>query len=136
MHGIRAFFHRNRWLALLLVVMAFGMKAMVPSGYMLGGEAKTLTFQICDGKGDATVKQIVVPTSGKEDHGGKGGQSAHDGICPHSVLSHAAMTGADPIQLALALLFIFAMGFAALVLRVRAHVLHLRPPLRGPPALA
>ena len=127
MQDLRALFHRNRWLALVLVVMAIGMKAMVPSGYMLGEQSKTLTFQICDGNGDTMVKQMVVPVSGKQ-QGGKGGQAGHDGVCPHSTLSHAAMTGADPIQLALALLFIFAMGFAALVLRVRAHVLHLRPP--------
>lgn len=134
MQDLRALFHRNRWLALVLVVMAIGMKAMVPSGYMLGSESKVLTFQICDGNGDTMVKQLAVPVSGKEE-GGKRGQSAHDGVCPHSTLSHAAMTGADPIQLALALLFIFAMGFAALILAVRAHVLHLRPPLRGPPAM-
>lgn len=135
MPGLRANFHRNRWLALMLVVLAIGMKAMVPSGYMLGEQSKTLTFQICDGKGSQGKASVTIPVSGKED-GGKGPMAKHDGICPHSTLSHSAMTGADPIQLALALLFIFAMGFAALVLRVRAHVLHLRPPLRGPPALA
>lgn len=135
MHTLRAIFHRNRWLALLLVVVAIGMKATVPTGYMLGEQSKTLTFQICDGKGSQSTASVAIPQSGKHEDG-KASPSGHDGICPHSALSHAAMTGADPIQLALALLFIFALGFAALVLRVRAHVLHLRPPLRGPPALA
>jgi hypothetical protein len=135
MQGLRAIFQRNRWLALLLVVLAIGMKAMAPTGYMLGEQSKTLTFQICDGHGGQTVGQVAVPAS-TEKNGGKGPIAKHEGICPHSALSHAAMTGADPIQLALALLFIFTLGFAALVLRVRAHVLHLRPPLRGPPSLA
>jgi hypothetical protein len=135
MQGLRAIFHRHRWLALVLVVTAIGMKAMVPSGYMMGGASKVLTFQICDGKGSQNTATVAIPVSGKED-GGKAPMAKHEGICPHSVLSHSAMTGADPIQLALALLFIFAMGFAALVLRVRAHVLHLWPPMRGPPALA
>ena len=135
MQGLRAIFQRHRWLALLLVTIAIGMKAVVPTGYMVGGTSKTLTFQICDGKGSQTTATVAIPQSGK-DEGGKGPMAKHDGVCPHSALSHSAMTGADPIQLALALLLIFAMGFAALVLRVRAHVLHLRPPLRGPPALA
>jgi hypothetical protein len=135
MQELRAIFHRNRWLAFMLVVLAIGMKAVVPSGYMVGGGAKSLTFHICDGKGSQTTATIAVPVSSRED-GGKGPMARHDGICPHSALSHSAMTGSDPIQLAFALLFIFAMGFAALVLRVRAHVLDLRPHLRGPPAHA
>ena len=51
------------WLALLLVVMAIGMKAVVPTGYMVGGASKTLTFQICDGKGSQSTASIAVPVS-------------------------------------------------------------------------
>lgn len=134
MHALRAIVLRRHWLAWILFVLAIGMKAMVPTGYMLGEQNKTLTFRICDGQGSLASTTIALPQSGKQD-GGQSSKSHYDGICPQSTLSHAAMTGADPIQLALALVFILALGFAVLVFRPRAHHQYLRPPLRGPPAL-
>jgi len=130
MHRLRAFFLDHRRLAALLVALALVMKALVPSGYMLGGDTRVLTVQICaDSLGHMVTKQITVGQKSKD------GQKA-DAPCAFAAHGHAMMGGADPIQLALALLFVLALGFAPLVPVARRAMAYQRPPLRGPPALA
>ena len=133
MTALRAFFQHNRRLAALLIALALCMKALVPAGYMLDGNAKVLTVHICaDSLGHVITKNIVVPQSGHDDT-----RKAHaDSPCHFTALGHASLGGADPIQLALALLFILAAGFLPLVAAPLAPVSHLRPPLRGPPLSA
>jgi len=132
MHGFRAFFLSHRRLAALLIALALCMKALIPAGYMLGGDARTITVQICaDSLGHVITKQIAV---GHKDHGSD--KAKADSPCAFTALGHGMLGGADPIQLALALLFILTLAFAPL-LRARARrIAYLRPPLRGPPALA
>jgi len=130
MHSFRAFFMSHRRVAALLVALALCMKALIPAGYMLGGESKTITVQICaDSLGHQISKQIDV---GTKDHG----KAKADAPCAFTALTHGVLGGADPIQLALALLFILTLAFAPLLPAgvKRAH--YLFPPLRGPPALA
>ncbi|NBC37168.1 hypothetical protein GTZ99_11425 [Novosphingobium sp. FSY-8] len=130
MQSFRAFFLSHRRVTALLVALALCMKALIPAGYMLGGESKTITVQICaDSLGHQITKQIDV---GTKDHG----KAKADAPCAFTALTHGVLGGADPIQLALALLFILTLGFAPLlpVGVKRAH--YLFPPLRGPPALA
>jgi hypothetical protein len=136
MQALRALTHRHRLLALLLVVLALAVKAAVPAGYMLGQHSTVLTVEICaDASGGTVTKQIVIPQSGVPTDG----KSAHDkapATCPYAALGFATLMGADAVLLATALAFILALGFAtapALPLRRRSF---LRPPLRGPPALA
>lgn len=126
----------RRRLALLLVLCALFMKAWVPSGYMIGGASKTMTVEMCaDGKGPALSRQISIPMKqGLPDPSGDHGKM--DGQCAFSSLSMAGLTGADSIQLALALAFILVLGFAAATLPLPSRTAHLRPPLRGPPAAA
>jgi hypothetical protein len=128
MHQFRAFLLSHRALAALLVAMALCVKAMVPAGYMLGADTRTITVQICaDSLGRQITKQIEI--------GHKDDQKAKpDTSCAFSTLHHGAMGGADPILLALALLFILAMGFAPQHPAFRQRIAYLRPPLRGPPA--
>lgn len=114
----------------MLVALALCMKALIPAGYMLGGESRTITVQICaDSLGHQITKQIGV---GSMDHG----KSKADTPCAFTALTHGALGGADPIQLALALLFILTLGFAPLLPAAPQRAHYLRPPLRGPPALA
>lgn len=133
MNLVRAFFLRHRALALMLVLATLCMKAFVPTGFMIGQNSKVLTVQICDDVfGNHAVKQIaILMKDGSSDSDNKQGK----GECPFSSLSMASMTGADPALLALALAFILALGFAPVQTAHPKRVTHLRPPLRGPPAL-
>lgn len=131
MQSLRAFLQNHLRFAALLLACALAMKALVPSGYMLGGSARVLTVHLCgDQVGGPAGNAIAVPLTGKHDDGGKGHS---DTPCPYSALGHAALSGTDPVQLALALLFIFALGFLPLAAPNPARIAHLRPPLRGPP---
>ncbi|MBC2669216.1 DUF2946 family protein [Novosphingobium piscinae] len=134
MNLVRAFFLRHRALAIVLVLATLCMKAIVPTGFMIGQNSKVLTVQICDDAfGNHAVKQIAIPMKdGSSDSSGKQGKSE----CPFSSLSMASMSGADPALLALALAFILALGFVSTRTAHPERVFHLRPPLRGPPALA
>lgn len=131
---VRAFFMRHRTMALLLVMATLCMKIVVPTGFMIGQNSKVLTVQLCtNGLGHAVTAKIAIPMKGEpSDSSGKQGKAE----CPFASLSMASMTGADPALLALALAFILALGFAPTQTSHPKRVSYLRPPLRGPPALA
>ncbi len=136
MGTLRAFFRDHRNMTLGLVLLALCMKALVPGGFMFGSQGKMLTIEICaDASGTHLTRQISVPMDGKSSHGqneqGKGGSA-----CPYSALSMVSLGGADMLLLATALAFIMALGFLAMPAQPAARAPYLRPPLRGPPALA
>lgn len=111
--------------------MAMAVKALVPTGYMVGADAGVLTVKICDGI-DHGVTAIAIPLKSSK----TGDKAGHDQqACPFSALGHAGQTGADPIQLALALAFIVLLGLAPLRAAPTLAPQHLRPPLRAPPVL-
>lgn len=136
MHRVRALIRTHRRLALLLVLCALLVKALVPAGYMIGGDTKLLTVQICDdGLGATMTRQIAIPMeSGPHDQ--QGGQSKADGSCAFSSLAMGGVAGTDAALLAVALAFILVLGFAPVTLPRAFRHPHLRPPLRGPPAAA
>lgn len=136
MPALRALIRRHRLLAAMLVVLALSLKAALPAGYMLGQHGQTLTVEICaDASGGAVTKQVVVPRSGvpAEQAGAHEKASAP---CTYAALGFAALPGADVALLALALAFILALGLAPAPSAPRRRMSFLRPPLRGPPALA
>ncbi|MGB5076795.1 MAG: DUF2946 family protein [Sphingorhabdus sp.] len=134
MNPIRALIRDHRNLAMMLVVIALCIKALVPSGYMLNNMSKVLTVQLCaDGSGAMVTRQIVVQMDGNP----QGDTSSHgksDTPCAYSALSMASLSGADAPLLALALLFIIAIGLASVQIAPFYRASYLRPPLRGPPA--
>lgn len=139
MNVLRTFLLRYRAMAFAVMALALAVKAIVPAGYMVGAEAKVLTIRICDdtqlsaaAHNALNTRAVVIPMKGEP----AGKHSKADGMCSYGALSFAVLAGADPIQLALALLFILAIGFAALAPPAPRSTAHLRPPLRGPPALA
>lgn len=136
MHVLRAFLRQHRRTAAVLVALALCLKALLPVGYMIGGEAKVLTIEIC---GDATganfAKKISIPMSGKAGQHDND-QAKVDGQCAFSAFSQASLPGADPALLAAALVFVLSLGFAPLRPAPTRRTLYLRPPLRGPPASA
>ncbi|WP_292964093.1 hypothetical protein [Novosphingobium sp. UBA1939] len=124
----------HRRLAAIVVAFALVMKALLPAGYMVGQRPgqKVLTVLVCaDASGDHLDRQVSLPISGQKD----GNSPSHD-VCPFAGHAFAALGGADPIQIALAILFVLALGFAPAPLPRLAHARHVLPPPCGPPACA
>lgn len=134
---LRAFFRKHHYFAVLLLFCAVSVRALVPTGYMIGPSSKTLSVQICsDGLSAKMTQQITIPMEqGSHDKSGSGHQRM-EGTCAFSSLAMAGIAGADPVQLALALAFILLIGFARATFAVPLPSSHLRPPLRGPPVAA
>jgi len=132
MESLRAFFRCNRQVAALVIALALAMKALVPAGYMIGTEARTLTIEICGGQ---TPGKQDIHLAGKAD----GSANAHakaGNECPYTALSMASMSGADAGLLAAALLFVLALGFAPVAAVTLPRRAFMTPPLRGPPAFS
>lgn len=136
MTELRHFVRAHRGLALLVVAAALCLKALVPTGYMVGTHSTLLTVEICaDASGVKAVKQIAVPQRVAPGEGGAEHAKA-EGHCPYSALSFASLTGVDAVLLALALGFILALGFVPERPASVRRTSRLRPPLRGPPLSA
>jgi hypothetical protein len=134
---LRRLLRDHRRLALLLVALTLAIRALVPAGYMVGGQTTTLTIAVCaDASGAQQIRQIVVPHDGKGGAPVQGDHAKDSGACSWSSLAMGALTGADTALLAIALAFIVALGFAPATLRLPAPAAYLRPPLRGPPFFA
>ncbi|KUR70914.1 hypothetical protein AQZ52_13955 [Novosphingobium fuchskuhlense] len=131
MQTLRVFFRGHYRLAMLLACLALVLKAAVPSGYMVGSQGRSLTILVCgDVSGDHLTKQITIPASGKSD-----GQAKAGDTCPYASLSFASLEGGLPPFIALAIAFLLLLGFAPVRMPSLAGTRHVRPPLRGPPAL-
>jgi hypothetical protein len=135
MRGLRQTLRAHRQWAMLLVALALAVKALVPAGFMVAPDASVFTVTICaDASGEHATQRLVVPHRASPEE--LGTQHAKSAACPFSALDMAGTAGADPILLALALAFILAIGFAPSTVPELAALRHVRPPLRGPPALA
>lgn len=133
MRSIRALIFRSRTLAVCMVVAALFVKALIPNGYMVAQDARTITVRICgDSTGHDFNKQVRIPEKSKPLN--SSGKAAKSG-CAFSSLGMTGLGGADTIILALALAFILALGFAPSTVASPRRTAFLRPPLRGPPAL-
>ena len=133
---MRALIREHRRFALVLVVLAFCIKAVIPAGFMVSASGDTvLTVTVCsDVTGGVREMQLVIP--------GKDGGSQHsdgakaEGHCAFAGLAKVAVAGADAFLLALAFAFVLALGLAPTRHRSVRRGAYLRPPLRGPPAIA
>ncbi|WP_299322309.1 DUF2946 family protein [Parasphingopyxis sp.] len=134
MNCLRALIRDHRRLALALLVLAFGMKAVIPAGFMVSASADTvLTVTICsDGSSGLETMQLVIP--GKDSSHTDGSNTGEH--CAFSGLAKAATGGADAILLGLAIAFILVLALAPVRCPPIRQVFYLRPPLRGPPAAA
>jgi len=133
MTGLRIFFRRHAALAMLIAAVALAVRALVPAGYMSSASSTGLTVELCSGVAGKTVT-IAIPTTPSEQEHGKSTQA--DGSCAFAALGLAASPAADPIQLAIAILFVLAIGLRSDGVSPPSRRTQLRPPLRGPPLAA
>ncbi|MDB5687427.1 MAG: hypothetical protein JWR77_2016 [Rhizorhabdus sp.] len=126
---LRAFFRRHAALALLIVVMAIGLRAVMPAGYMANVSAQGITVELCSGVAGQTMTISLpgVHRSGDTD------KSHADSPCAFAGLGLATLPAIDPFVLAIAIAFVMAAIFRVALPPVDAPAF-LRPPLRGPPA--
>ncbi|MBB6124416.1 hypothetical protein [Sphingobium subterraneum] len=134
MTGLRIWTRQQRWLAMMIMALALCVKAIVPTGYMVGSGERTLVVQLCsDGLSKAMTTRIAIPMAPMSQHQ-QDKQRGGDSPCAFGALSMGALGGVDAPLLADALLFIVARGFAPVVALPLERLHHVRPPLRGPPA--
>lgn len=129
MSSVRALLRQYPALALLLLLWAIAIKAVVPAGYMVG--TGTITMVLCDeGRGAAVTKAVPVPMKHLP------GDGADKSGCAFTALAMAMTGSAAPILLALAIAWAIVAGIAPVLPARPPRAPYLRPPLRGPPALA
>lgn len=136
MRSLRALIREHRQLALALLVLAFCIKAAIPSGFMVSASPDTvLTVTICSEASDGLkTMQIVIPGKGQgSGHSDSAKKGEH---CAFSGLAKVAVGGVDVILLALAFAFMLMLGLAPMQHLPFRQFSYLRPPLRGPPTVA
>lgn len=138
MTQLRASIRKHRHLAIVLLVLAFCIKAAIPAGMMVSSTAdKVLTVTVCTGSaGSLATIEIALPTGTDKGSNHSGDTAKGDTPCAFTGLAKAALGGADPVLLASAFAFILVLGLAPARAASLARIPYLRPPLRGPPAAA
>lgn len=124
----------HRVLAAWLVAFALLMKVLVPSGYMFGRSAGSMTIELCSGFGPQSRAMAMPGMAGHGDEKQKHGKAEQP--CAFAGLSAPSLAGADSIALVGLIAFVMMTLFrspSASVVLLRAF---LRPRLRGPPAAA
>ncbi|MEG3179338.1 DUF2946 family protein [Sphingomonas sp. LT1P40] len=119
-------------LAAALIALAVLMKIVVPAGFMPVMDGGKMIVMVCTGMGQQQVEIDVPGMPAKED----GATRTAAQPCAFAGFADALLPGADPVQLAAALVFILALGFVAVVLPALLRPRYLHPPLRGPPVSA
>ena len=136
MQPLRALIRDHRHFALALLALAFCIKAAIPSGFMVSASPNTvLTVTICSDASDGlkTMQMVILSKEKGNDH--HEGKKKGD-YCAFSGLAKVTVGGPDAFLLALAFAFILVLGLAPMHRLPFRQLAYLRPPLRGPPALA
>jgi hypothetical protein len=133
----------HRTLALWLALAVLAVKLLVPAGFMVGVVDGRVGLQICSGFGPVAAAPMMhhaMPDRASTDHGtgdhGRADHPAPEMPCPFAALAHGVAIPVDPVLLAIALAFVLALGFAAIVRDAPRSVPFPRPPSRGPPVPA
>ena len=134
MQSLRALIREHLFLAKALIVLAFFLKAVVPSGYMVSASGDGfMTVTICS-ESTGGLKQIQVAIPGKAPGSGHADDGKRGEHCGFSGLAKVAVGGADIILLAMAFAFLLVLGRQPVTRLPFRPFSNLRPPLRGPPA--
>lgn len=119
-------------LALAIGLAALALRLAVPAGYMPMLDHGRMALTICADSGPAFAKpshEIATPGVAHHDEG----KSQARGSCAFADLALPLIGGADPVQLAAALVFILVTALFLGIALPPPAALRLRPPLRGPP---
>jgi hypothetical protein len=134
-------FLRQRWIAAIaIIVTALLTRMMIPTGYMPMIDHGHLVITLCAEQNPGMTQMPAMShMAGMEHatgHSGDHGMPDHDknGSCGFSGLSLASLAAADPVLLALAILFIVATVFRRPRSPSLATARFLWPPRTGPPA--
>lgn len=147
MTGFRRLALRHPLAAACLLAAALLMKALVPGGYMISASGGRLAIELCSGSQPRVPLAAPAMTMGMAhdveapamrhhpapDH--KSGHEKPEMPCAFAGLSLTALAAADPVILAIALLFVMMVALRPTMPRARPRPPFLRPPLRGPPAV-
>jgi hypothetical protein len=98
---------------------------------MIGLEHGSVVIELCSGYGPM---KIDMPMSGMSHHDQKDDHGKAEQPCAFAGLSSPSLAAADPILLALAIIFILVTVFRRSEINGTLAADYLRPPLRGPPA--
>ncbi len=126
---LRTFVRRNPAAAAMIAALALLLRAVVPGGFMPTIDHGQIVISICTGSGPVTAA-IALPGA---EHSDAGDHAKSDQPCAFAGLSLTALAAADAVLLALALLFVLALGLRPLVPALARPAPFLRPHLRGPP---
>ena len=134
MHAIRHLL-AQRHLAAILCAATLLLKLVVPTGYMIDSVPGGIAITICSGTAPATMAMDMPGMHGDMPDHGKGKDHVRAEMpCAFAGLSAAALGAIDPVQLAVLIAFVLALGLVETLLPAPSRPAYLRPPLRGPPA--
>ncbi|WP_448658994.1 hypothetical protein ACPVPU_00700 [Sphingomonas sp. CJ99] len=134
MATLRALFSSSPRLFLALMLVALGAKLLVPAGYMvMPAQPGAMSFSVgvCNATGPSRLT-VTIPMDQPQPSDER---AAADKPCAFAGLGQPMLPGTDPVQLALAIAFIIALGFAALPVLRRAASPRVLPPSQAPPIL-
>lgn len=120
-------------MALCLIGAAMLIRSLVPAGFMPVASHGVIYVQLCTGHGRQMIALEIPGRAPDIDHSGSANK---DMACAFSGLAGPALSGADPIQLGLALKYIVSAVFYQPESLVLWRGIYLRPPAIGPPELA
>ncbi|WP_322963259.1 hypothetical protein [Sphingomonas fuzhouensis] len=148
MTAIRSLF-AQRHLAVLLCAAALLLKLLIPAGYMIGQVDGHAAIILCPsttpapeaaamphGAGMAMGPMVMHHDPAGHPAGHSDKSHGHDMPCAFAGLAAPSLAATDPIQLALFIAFVMAIGLAMPVAPRPRATPYLRPPLRGPPTLS
>ena len=112
------------------------MKLLVPGGFMPGLSASGVGIVPCSGTAPMVMVMVMMPGTAAERGRDHHAPARPDAPCGFAGLAMPSLGGADPVQLAIALVAIVAAVPAAPARAPIRRVAYLRLPSRGPPARA
>jgi hypothetical protein len=126
----------QRYFAVLVCAAKLVLKLLVPAGYMISSEHGRITIELCSGVAPRAVTIAMPGTHGDmPDHGKSQDRGKAERPCAFAGLSAASLGAIDPIQLVTLIAFVMAVVLSPTVQPATVRRGHLRPPLRGPPAV-
>lgn len=121
-----------------LIGCALLMKILIPAGFMPVVSNGVVGIAICSGS-MPVEPTMSMPMSaampGMAHHPDKPDHQGRELPCAFAGLSAQSLAAVDPLVLAAVIAFVVALGVRATTARRLVAASHLRPPLRGPPAL-